>query len=114
MMLEPKSAWSARRPPKGAADFLSNKPNARAINGLAGATPAPGIRKRPQFLPWTAPKDQFGERFRRMNNFKAQFRETIRAVACVYPEARFELDDRGMLLAHSPPPVPCRLLALKR
>lgn len=70
--------------------------------------------KRPQFLPWAALKDQFGEGFRRMNNFKAQFRETIRAVACVYPEARFELDDRGMQLAHSPPPVPCRLLALKR
>lgn len=68
---------------------------------------------RPQFIPWMGLKAQFGEGFGRMNNFKAKFRETVQVVYCVYPEARFELDDRGMLLTHSPPPVPCRLLTLK-
>jgi hypothetical protein len=69
--------------------------------------------KRPQFIPWSALKEQFGQGFGRMDNFKAIFRETLRTVYCVYPEARFELDDRGMMLTHSSPPVPCRLLALK-
>jgi len=63
---------------------------------------------KPSFIPWTALKEQFGPDYGRMNNFKAFFRSTLRAVLTRYQDARVELDDRGMTLRCSPPPVPWR------
>ena len=57
------------------------------------------------FVPWAALKAQFGWHHRRMNNFKAEFRKTLRDVHSQYRAADIELDGRGMTLRHSPPPV---------
>lgn len=65
-------------------------------------------------VPWTGLKDHFGDGYGRMDNFKRVFRLTLGQVKVVYPQAKFTLDDRGMELRHSRPPVGKRqLLDLK-
>jgi hypothetical protein len=65
-------------------------------------------------VPWTGLKDHFGDGYGRMDNFKRVFRFTLGQVKVVYPQAKFSLDDRGMELRHSRPPVAKRpLLDLK-
>jgi Plasmid encoded RepA protein len=68
---------------------------------------------RPQLIPWSALKDQFGFGFSRMDNFKAAFRQILHEVHGQYRQANFNLDDRGMILHDSPPPVR-RVLSLCR
>ena len=64
------------------------------------------------FVPWTSIKEQFGHGYGRMDNFKRVYRTTLRQVNVVYPESRFELDEQGMKLRHSRPPVARKLLPL--
>ena len=66
------------------------------------------------FVPWTGLKEHFGHGYGRMDNFKRVFRTTLRQVKVVYPESKFELDDGGMKLKHSKPPVDRRLLPMIR
>lgn len=66
------------------------------------------------FVPWTGLKEHFGHGYGRMDNFKRVFRTTLRQVKVVYPESKFDLDDGGMTLRHSKPPVDKRLLPLTR
>lgn len=65
---------------------------------------------KPQFIRWVSLKDQFGFGYSRMDNFKAGFRAVLRDVCDQYPQAKVDLDDRGMSLQTSSPPVPGRLL----
>ena len=60
---------------------------------------------KPMFVPWSALKAQFGFGYDRMDKFKQVFRRTLRAVHGQYRAADLELDDRGLTLHHSPPPV---------
>jgi len=57
------------------------------------------------FVPWPALQAQFGWHYGRLNNFKSEFRKTLRDVHSQYRAADVELDGRGMTLRHSPPPV---------
>jgi hypothetical protein len=66
--------------------------------------------KRPQFIPWTALKEQFGHGYRRMDTFKRFFRHTLGLVRERYRTARIELDNKGMTARKSPPPVAKRLI----
>jgi hypothetical protein len=61
---------------------------------------------KPQFIPWSAVYDQFGQGFGRVRDFRRQFLKTLHQVKSVYPAAKLEVDDRGMSLFHSPPPIP--------
>jgi hypothetical protein len=63
---------------------------------------------RPQLVSWKALKDQFGQGYGRMRKFREVFREALGQVLGQYPGAEIELDERGMTLWHSPPPVLCR------
>lgn len=63
-------------------------------------------QERPQFITWAAIKDQFGQGYGRMNNFKAAFRVAMRQVLIQYQAARVEEDGPGLTLWNSPPPVP--------
>ena len=65
-------------------------------------------KNRPQFIPWTAIRDQFGQGFGQMNNFRRKFRDALRQVYTQYPAARIEDNLRGLTLFHSLPPVPPR------
>ena len=66
-------------------------------------------RSSPQFIPWTALKEQFGWHYGRMDKFRQVFRKTLAMVLSQYRGARIELDDQGMTLCNSPPPVKGRL-----
>jgi hypothetical protein len=70
--------------------------------------------KRPTLIPWEALRQQFGPDYGRVNNFKAEFRVALGQVLARYQTARIELDDRGMTLRASPPPVGKRLVMLPR
>jgi hypothetical protein len=68
---------------------------------------------KPAFVPWVSLKEQFGHGFGRMDNFKRDFRMTLKQVAAVYREAKFSLDGKGMRLLNSTPPVTRRLIQVK-
>ncbi len=61
---------------------------------------------KPQFIPWSVVKEQFGQGVARMNHFKAVFRVAMGQALTQYPCARVEGDGRGITLRHSLPPVP--------
>jgi len=63
---------------------------------------------RPQFIPWTAAYDQFGQGYARLRDFRRSFLQTLSHVKAAYPSARFTADEEGLTLEHSPPPVPPR------
>ena len=60
---------------------------------------------RPVFISWAALQAQFGWHYGRMRDFRRVFREILGMVLTQYRGARVELDDRGMTLRYSPPPV---------
>lgn len=63
---------------------------------------------KPQFIPWLAVKDQFGQGFDRMDNFKRKFRIALKQVMAQYLAAQLTEDERGLTLFHSLPSVPPR------
>jgi hypothetical protein len=63
---------------------------------------------KPQLVPWAALQDQFGWHYSTVRKFRQIFRLTLKQVLAQYHGARIELDHRGMILHHSPPPVLCR------
>ena len=69
--------------------------------------PAP----RPQAISWTALREQFGAGYGRLDHFRTYFREPLRAVLTVYPEASVDIGAAGLVLHHSPPPVLRRFVA---
>lgn len=70
--------------------------------------------KRGAFIPWPALKDQFGWHYDRLRDFKRAFRLTIGLVSTQYQGARFHLDDCGMRLWQSPPPVTGRFAVIRK
>lgn len=68
--------------------------------------------KKPAFVPWVSLKEQFGQGYDRMNNFKRFFRAALAQVQEVYRAAKFEVNDRGMTLHNSTPPVLRRLIQI--
>jgi hypothetical protein len=70
--------------------------------------------RRPAFVPWEALRQQFGPDYKRMNDFRAEFRVALRQVLARYVAARIEIDGRGMTLRSSPPPVAGRLVQIPR
>jgi Plasmid encoded RepA protein len=60
---------------------------------------------RPVLVPWPALKLQFGWHYDQMKHFKARMRPVLAEVQTQYPDARFDLTSRGMLLRHSSPPI---------
>jgi hypothetical protein len=70
--------------------------------------------KRPTFISWAALKEQFGQGYDRMDNFKRFFRKKLGRVHERYQTARIELDDRGMIARNSPPPVAKRITLVKK
>lgn len=62
---------------------------------------------KPEFIPWVALKEQFGEGYKDMFKFKQKFRETLKLVYLQYRDARFQEEkNKGLWLEHSAPPIP--------
>ncbi|HYQ92253.1 MAG TPA: replication protein RepA [Candidatus Competibacteraceae bacterium] len=68
--------------------------------------------QRGQFIPWTALYAQFGQGYKHIRQFRATFLGVLETVKTQYPAARVKADKGGLLLGHSPPPVPSRHLIL--
>ncbi len=68
--------------------------------------------QRGQFIPWTALHAQFGQDYYRIRDFRRAFLGVLRVVKTQYPEARVKTSKEGVLLGHSPPPVPQRHVIL--
>ncbi len=66
---------------------------------------------KPQFVPWAAAYEQFGQGFARLRDFRKYFLQTLHHVTSAYPSARISADAQGLTLEHSPPPVPPRYVA---
>ncbi len=64
----------------------------------------------PQFIPWTALHEQFGPEYSRIRKFREFFGGLLPQVQAVYPDARFEVDVKGMKLFNSLPPIKKRLV----
>ncbi len=57
-------------------------------------------------LSWQNLRDQFGQEYAESRDFKREFRDVLRQVNVVYPDARVEEVDGGIKLYESPPPIP--------
>lgn len=64
---------------------------------------------KPQFVPWTALYDQFGQGYKHIRFFRRDFLKVLAQVKAVYSEARFGGDMRGITLEASSPPVAKRM-----
>ncbi len=69
--------------------------------------------RKPQSIPWTALKEQFGWHYSRIRKFKEVFRQTLDLVLTQYRGARIDLDGRGMTLRNSSPPVKGRVAVVR-
>lgn len=69
---------------------------------------------RPQLVPWKALKEQFGFHYGAMFKFRQIFRQTLELALGQYPAAKLEINERGLLLHWSQPPVLCRQSVVPR
>ncbi len=61
---------------------------------------------------WAALSDQFGGTYSRQRDFVRDLRKALVPAVSAYPEAKVEIEDDGLLLHPSRPPVAPRLVAL--
>lgn len=61
-----------------------------------------------QFITWKALKEQFGWHYDSIRKFRQVFKTALIQVTVEYRAAKINLDERGITLHHSPPPVLCR------
>lgn len=61
-------------------------------------------------ITWPAVFEQFGAGYTRLRDFRKRFIEALQLALAVYPEAKVDIDEHGVLLHPSPPPIPERKL----
>ena len=66
----------------------------------------------PTPISWKALYAQFGSGIARLDKFRACFRSTLELAMSVYPEAKVEVDRRGLTLLPSRPPVSPRVVSM--
>jgi hypothetical protein len=59
----------------------------------------------PRTISWRALQPQFGASFGRLDNFRARFLDNLALALAVYPSARVEVGEGGLVLHPSRPPV---------
>lgn len=70
------------------------------LHSLPGPTP----------ISWAALHQQFGGGYKLLRQFRARFADTLAKALAVYPDAEVAIDDAGVTLYPSRPPVPPRLI----
>lgn len=63
---------------------------------------------KPTLVTWQALHDQFGAGYARLRDFRKRFVEALELALAVYPEAKVSLDEVGVTLHPSRPPIPER------
>jgi hypothetical protein len=71
-------------------------------------------KNRGQLITWSAMKAQFGAEYGRLDNFRANFIPALRHVLAVYPGAKVTVDEVGVRLFNSLPPVHRRVFRLPK
>jgi len=66
-----------------------------------------------RLVTWKALKGQFGSNFKNMYHFKPRFTQTLSLAAAVYPGAKLEVNDQGVILKPSRPPVSPKIHSLR-
>lgn len=59
-------------------------------------------------IPWVALAAQFGSDYARTRDFKAAFLGELRKVQTIYPQARLQVTEAGLVLLPSPPHIPLK------
>lgn len=67
----------------------------------------------PRPITWRALRPQFGAGFGRLDNFRARFLDNLKLALAVYPAARVEVDENGLVLHPSRPPIASKEKALR-
>ena len=67
-----------------------------------------------QGIPWPVMQAQFGEQYKDLRFFRRDFTRTLKKVLTVYPDARVEINRRGVQLYASKPPIAKRLFVVKK
>jgi hypothetical protein len=70
--------------------------------------------KEDRLVPWTALKAQFGTGFSKLYHFKNKFPGTLALATAVYPDAKVEITEQGVILKPSRPPVAPRQISSSR
>jgi len=65
--------------------------------------------KAPVRLYWANLRDQFGQEFNDPRNFKTSFTKALRDVLNVYPQAKIDKINGGLMMKPSEPPVPPKI-----
>jgi len=60
---------------------------------------------KPIFIPWKPLREQFGQEYKKPDDFKKEFIRKLHEVLAVYPEAKVERVKGGLRLCPSPPPI---------
>ncbi len=68
---------------------------------------------KPTPVSWTALKTQFGNGVGRMDNFRMRFLENLRLALAVYRDARVDVEERGLILHPSRPPIAAKAKAIR-
>lgn len=63
---------------------------------------------RPTPITWPAVFEQFGAGYSRLRDFRKRFTDALQLALAVYPDARVEVDEQGLTMHPSPPPIPER------
>lgn len=66
------------------------------------------VLSRTTSLSWPAVFEQFGPGYARLRDFRKRFLDALQLALAVYPDARVEVDEQGLTLHPSPPPIPER------
>lgn len=67
----------------------------------------------PRLITWKALKAQHGQGFSKLYHFKNKFPGVLALASAVYPEAKVEVTEQGVILKPSRPPVAPRLIATR-
>ncbi len=67
----------------------------------------------PRPITWVALKAQFGQGFVAMRPFRQTFLVNLKLALAVYPAAKVDMDEHGLMLHPSPPPVTPRPLSVR-
>jgi hypothetical protein len=65
-------------------------------------------------LSWENLRDQFGQEYNSSKNFKREFRDVLRQVLVVYPDAHIEETIGGLILHESRPPLSRTTVAMPK
>jgi len=68
------------------------------------------VLQKPTPVSWAALYGQFGAGYKLLRQFRFEFRKSLDLALAVYPDAVVTVDDVGVTLHPSPPPIPERLI----